>query len=173
MSRSPRRGLRRGASRRDPGFQPPSEMAASTPTTACTGARLRTETIQSRSTEEEAGPGPVGGWGPAPAPQSFAVYYGIAGCGQCGLLLPVAPRHCLSPGPGAAAKTRIHPFFPPICLPYSAHPQPKGGGRNGKIPSAEIPKRKESTIRVAAKPTPRQKRRGRSRADRPTPRRSY
>jgi hypothetical protein len=28
--------------------------------------------------------------------------YGLGGCGQCGLLLPVAPRHCLSPGPGAA-----------------------------------------------------------------------
>jgi hypothetical protein len=28
--------------------------------------------------------------------------YGLGGCGHCGLLLPVAPRHCLSPGPGAA-----------------------------------------------------------------------
>lgn len=40
----------------------------------------------------------------APHSQGFSAYYGFGGGGQCGLLLPVAPLHCLSPGPGASAQ---------------------------------------------------------------------
>jgi hypothetical protein len=44
------------------------------------------------------------GKGPPPLSLIYLRVYGFGGGGQCGLLLPVAPRHCLSPGPGASAK---------------------------------------------------------------------
>jgi hypothetical protein len=44
------------------------------------------------------------GKGPPPLSLIYLRVYGFGGGGQCGLLLPVAPRHCLSPGPGAAAQ---------------------------------------------------------------------
>jgi hypothetical protein len=59
------------------------------------------KTIQSRSTHERGGPALLAN-GPLPL-SKISPYYGFGGGGQCGLLLPAAPRHCLSPGPGAAA----------------------------------------------------------------------
>jgi hypothetical protein len=44
--------------------------------------------------------GPPEAGGP---PTAVLRRYGFGGGGQCGLLLPVAPRHCLSPGPGGSA----------------------------------------------------------------------